>query len=339
MHNLLDIPHELICDLSLVVPAYNEEENVRAFFEEALRVLSELNGIFEIIFVDDGSKDSTYAEIQRVVEDVNRLPENLRTKFLVQGISFSRNFGKDAAFYAGLEVARGRNIASIDVDLEQPLPVLVAMYKELLSDEEIDCVAAYQERRRSSALRNFLSSKFYNVFSSASNMDVVLNASEFRVFRRNVATALLNLKERDRFTKGLFAWIGFNVKPYAFVPDKRHAGTTSYSMTDLFKYAILGLMSFSTAPLRIVSHLGLGISGLAILYFIFIIAKRLMFGVEIAGYATIVGLILLLGGIQLLVLGLIGEYLAQTFIQGKDRPIYISRKHITSDGNLQEDTL
>lgn len=205
------------------------------------------------------------------------------------------------------------------------------MVEKLFADQSIDCVAAYQEHRRRSRLRNWFSSFFYKLLGSTSGMDVVADASDFRAFRRNMRDALLGMPEYYRFSKGLFSWIGFKTLPFPYVPEDRLSGETSWSFWKLAKYAVSGLMSFSTAPLRIATWLGTGASALSIIYMVVVVAQRLMFGVEVPGYATIVSLVLLLGGLQLLVLGIVGEYLARVYTQGKNRPIYIKRSFESSD--------
>ena len=213
----------------------------------------------------------------------------------------------------------------IDTDMQQPPAIARQMVDILFEDDDLDCVAAYQEHRKRGALRNWCSSTFYRLLGASSGMDVLADASDFRVFRKNVRDALLNMTEYYRFSKGLFSWIGFKTKPFAYVPEDRLSGETTWSFWKLAKYAVNGLMSFSTFPLRIATWLGTGASALAIIYMAVVVFQRLMFGVDVPGYATIVSLVLLLGGLQLLVLGVMGEYLARVYTQGKNRPIYIER--------------
>lgn len=309
--------------ISLIAPAYNEEGNIAPFAESAAAAFSALpeGWACELIFVDDGSSDRTLSSMHAVLEDVSIEKSSLA----VSVVEFSRNFGKEAALYAGLEHAEGDICVLIDTDMQQPPAVARQMVDVLLADEALDCVAAYQEQRKRGKLRNWCSSIFYRLLGASSGMDVLADASDFRVFRRNVRDALLGMTEYYRFSKGLFSWIGFKTKPFPYVPEDRLSGETTWSFWKLAKYAVNGLMSFTTFPLRIATWLGMGASALAIVYMAVVVLQRLIFGVDVPGYATIVTLVLLLGGLQLLVLGVMGEYLARVYTQGKNRPIYIER--------------
>lgn len=314
--------------LSMIVPAYNEEANVRPFYQEALRVFGKTDISCDLIFVDDGSSDNTYSELTDIVEIARE-----SKAFSVQVLSFSRNFGKEAALYAGLEHARGDFIAFIDADLQQEPSTLLEMVRILEGNDDIDCVAACQTSRKKS-LTALLSHKFYQVLASSSNMEVVQDASDFRVFRRCVANALLSMGDYQRFSKGLFSWIGFKTYAYPYTPSARHAGESTWSFWGLLRYAINGLLSFSVAPLRAITSIGVVTSLAAFVYLAVVVVQRLAFGIDVPGYATIVALILLLGGVQLLALGFIGEYLSRSYIEGKHRPIYIERRYLTSDDEI-----
>jgi glycosyltransferase involved in cell wall biosynthesis len=248
----------------------------------------------------------------------------------VRVVSFSRNFGKEAAMYAGLAQASGRHCCFIDADMQQRPETAFAMLAELEKNPGFDCVAACQQNRRQGRVRAWLSRRFYGAFSSSSGMDVVDGASDFRVFTRAVADALLHMPEYFRFSKGLFAWIGFKTLPFAYSPDERLSGTTTWSLPKLVRYAAEGILSFSTSPLRIATFCGGLASFAALVYAIVVAVQRIAFGAEVPGYATIVILILLIGGVQLLVLGIMGEYLARAYIQGKHRPVYIVRETFSS---------
>ena len=315
--------------VSLIAPAYNEECNIAAFARAAAEAFRDLpeGWSCEVVFVDDGSRDATLEAMHAAMRDEEVLSAGLSVKV----VEFSRNFGKEAALYAGLEHAQGDITVLIDTDMQQPPAVARQMVEKLFADQSIDCVAAYQEHRRRSRLRNWFSSFFYKLLGATSGMDVVADASDFRAFRRTMRDALLGMPEYYRFSKGLFSWIGFKTLPFPYVPEDRLSGETSWSFWKLAKYAVSGLMSFSTAPLRIATWLGTGASALSIIYMVVVVAQRLMFGVEVPGYATIVSLVLLLGGLQLLVLGIVGEYLARVYTQGKNRPIYIKRSFESSD--------
>ena len=306
-------------ELSVIVPCHNEAENVEPLFAAIVDAFAEkLNGSYQVVFVDDGSSDSTLDLLRRVAESKPSSAE-------VTIVSFSRNFGKEAALYAGLEHARGQFVAFIDADLQQSPETLMEMYELLLSHDDVDCVAAYQESRGSGILRNAFSRCFYGILAKSSRMDIIPNASDFRVFRRSVAQALLTMGEYHRFTKGLFAWVGFSTLPFPYIPADRNAGETSWSFSSLVRYALEGLLSFSTFPLTIASYLGCITSGVSMIYLIVVVAKRLLWGVDIPGFATLAALILLFGGLQLLVMGIMGSYLARMYIQGKQRPIYLAK--------------
>ncbi|WP_217952373.1 glycosyltransferase [Adlercreutzia caecimuris] len=245
-------------------------------------------------------------------------------------LRFSRNFGKEAAIWAGINNAGGDIIGIIDVDLQQPPSDALAMCEILEQNPQYDCVAAFQETRRESGLMAKVKGSFYSLFAKLSSMDAIHNASDFRVFRRTVADAIRSLPESFRFSKGIFAWIGFNTLPYPYVPKERVAGDSKWSVAGLFKYAIEGMLAFSVAPLRIATVLGLIAALCAVVYFAIILIQTLVEGVEVPGYATLMSVVLLLGGAQLVCTGIMGEYLARTYLQGKNRPIYIEKQRIDS---------
>jgi glycosyltransferase involved in cell wall biosynthesis len=311
--------------VTLIAPAYNEEGNIRALYDAVDRAFfHEADLSCELVIVDDGSSDGTFAAMQGL--PTPPAPHRLAT------VSFSRNFGKEAALYAGLQRAHGDIVVFIDSDLQQPPHIARQMVQALIDNPDADCVAAYQEQRER-GLRSKLSHQFYRLLGASSNLDVLADASDFRAFRRPVADALLSMSEYYRFTKGLFAWVGFKTLPFPYTPAERHAGTTKWSARGLLKYAANGLLSFSTAPMKIAMWIG-GIASLAaFVYAIVVIVQRLAFGIDVPGYATIVCLVLLLGGIILLMQGIMGEYLARTYIEGKHRPIYLVRRESVKGGN------
>lgn len=281
--------------VSLIAPAYNEEGNIMPFARSVASAFRDLAGACELVFVDDGSSDNTLSAMRSVFDDSHIKESGL----IVRVVEFSRNFGKEAALYAGLEHSSGDICVLIDTDMQQPPAIARQMVDILLDDNQgrFDCVAAYQEQRKRGKLRNWCSSAFYRVLGASSGMDVLADASDFRAFRANVRNALLGMTEYFRFSKGLFSWIGFKTKPFPYVPNERLTGETTWSFWKLAKYAINGLMSFSTFPLRIATWLGAGASALAIIYMAIVISQRLLFGVDVPGYATIVSLVLLLGGV------------------------------------------
>lgn len=306
--------------LSLVVPCYNEAANVKLFTEQARSILQGIE--YEIIFINDGSKDDT---IKRLKEIKDEGKENLVI------INFSRNFGKEAGLYAGLEHAGGDYVVIIDADLQQPISVAREMYEFLEENEAYDAVAAYQAERKEGKILTWFKDAFYSIINKFSDVELYKNASDFRCLRKNVVQAILSMSEYHRFSKGIFSWIGFETYYRPYEVQERHAGTTSWSFWKLLNYALEGMISFSTKPLRMVISLGITTSAAAIVYMLVVIIQKLVWGNDVPGYPTIIVLILLLGGIQLTVIGIIGEYLAKVHIEVKNRPIYIAREVIRSE--------
>lgn len=303
--------------LSLVVPCYNEAENISAFQAAVITAFSGCGYEYEIIFVDDGSTDATLHELRKAYKG-QLCP--------VKVISFSRNFGKEAGLYAGLEHADGDYVSLIDADLQQR-PEIVRQMVQILEDQpEYDVVTAYQDRRSEGKVLSFFKKSFYRVINRMSDVDVRSDASDFRTFRRSVAESLITLCEYHRFSKGLFAWIGYNTCYIPYVAAPRHAGKSKWSFGRLMNYAVEGIIGFSTRPLRIATLIGSLTAVAAFLYLIFVVLQKLIWGIDIPGYATIIVLILLLGGVQLLCIGIIGEYVGRTFEQTKHRPIYIAKE-------------
>lgn len=300
--------------LSLVVPCYNEEENIALFAETAERALEGIE--YEIVFVNDGSKDNTIGELKKLVE---RRGANITV------VDFSRNFGKESGMYAGLQKARGEYISFVDADLQQPVSVAREMMEFLEENDEYDAVACYQEERIEGKGLSFLKKGFYRVINMMCDIQFREDASDFRTIRRNVADAILSMPEYHRFSKGIFAWVGYNTYYRPYEVQERNAGTTSWSTLKLFRYAIDGMISFSTKPLKLATGLGLFTSVCAVLYMLFVIFQKLIIGIDVPGYATLVVLILFIGGVQLTVLGIIGEYLARVHIESKHRPIFLER--------------
>ena len=301
--------------LSLVVPCYNEEKNVPLFYEAVKKDFADVNFEYELVFVNDGSHDGTFRELQKLCD--GDLP--------VKIVNFSRNFGKESAMYAGLKESEGDYVTIIDADLQQRPSIVLDMVKMLDSEPEYDCIAAYQDERKESKLLVFFKNGFYKLINKFSDTEFIQGASDFRTFRRPMVEAVLQMDEYFRFSKGLFSWVGFNTKFIPYEVEERATGTSKWSFWKLFKYAMVGIFAFTTAPLRIATVLGLLTSALSIVYLFVVVVQKLAFGIDVAGYATIVTLILLLGGIQLSCIGIIGEYIARTYIQTKGRPIYIAK--------------
>ena len=307
--------------LSLVVPCFNEEGNVRQFYEATEKALCNKEYDYEIIFINDGSKDATYARLKEIVEDSSQP---------IKVINFSRNFGKEAAVLAGLQASTGEFVTIIDADLQQKPEIVADMVDILDQREEIDCVAAYQEERKEKRIMVKMKNLFYKMIDKVCEIEFCKGASDFRTFRRSMVNAILSMPEYFRFSKGIFSWVGFETYYMPYTVEERNSGESKWSFTKLLRYAIEGFISFTTFPLKIATFLGSFTSVIAIIYLIIIVIQKLCFSINIPGYATIVGLILLLGGIQLMILGIIGEYLARVYIQGKNRPVYIIKEEISS---------
>lgn len=304
--------------LSIVVPCYNEEENIRPFVQSVREELGPLAGRmdYELIFINDGSHDNTLPVLQALVAEG---ADNITV------LDFSRNFGKEAAIYAGLRTAAGDYIAFVDADLQQPLAVVREMVEFLEQNPEYDAACAYQEMRLEGAGLSFLKRGFYRVINMLCEIPLHADASDFRVVRRPVGEAVLSMPEYHRFSKGIFSWIGFNTYYRPYQAAARHAGESSWSTRQLFRYAFDGIISFSTKPLRLATGLGGLLSAASLLYMVVVILQKLLFGNDVPGYPTLVVLILLMGGIQLVVLGIMGEYLARVHIETKHRPIYLQK--------------
>ena len=303
--------------LSLVVPCYNEAENVAAFQNAAISAFEGCGYDFEIVFVDDGSKDATLHELRKLYKE---------QKCPVKVVSFSRNFGKEAGIYAGLKETSGEYVCFIDADLQQRPEITRDMVKILDEQPEYDVVAAYQDRRGESKLLSFFKKGFYKIINHLSNVNLKSDASDFRTFRRSVADSILALGEYHRFSKGIFAWVGYNTCFIPYTACERAAGVSKWNFFKLLNYAIDGIIGYSTKPLRIATFLGGFTSFAAFAYLIVVVLQKLIAGIDVPGYATIIVLILLLGGMQLFCIGIIGEYVGRTFEQSKNRPIYIAKE-------------
>ena len=305
--------------LSIVVPCFNEEGSVEIFFKEVQKVLADYN--FEIIFIDDGSSDDTL----KIIKTMANTNPNIKY------VSFSRNFGKESAIYAGLKNASGDLIALMDADLQHP-PNLLPKMIEVLSGEDYDVAAARRVSRKGEPMfKSFFSRLFYKLFNRISDMDLKEGATDYRMMTRQVVDSILQLNEYNRFSKGLFQWVGFNTEWIDYENVERVAGQTTWSFWGLFRYSMEGIIAFTTAPLTISVVLGITISIIAFLYMIFIIAKYLLYSDPVQGFSTIMCTVLLLGGIQLLSIGILGKYLEKTFVETKKRPIFIIRESNIDD--------
>ncbi len=312
--------------LSLVVPCYNEEPNIPLFYNAVKSDFAGVRFDYELVFVNDGSSDGTLRELKKLCGG------DIRLKI----VDFSRNFGKEAAMFAGLRESEGDYVTVIDADLQQRPSIALEMVKILDTQQEYDCVAAYQENRNESKPLVFFKNSFYRLINKFSDTSFAQGASDFRTFRRRMVEAILEMQEYFRFSKGIFSWVGFNTKYIPYKAEERAAGSSKWSFRKLFKYALEGILAFTTAPLRVATILGIMTSVLSIIYLVVVVVQKLAFGINVEGYATIVVLILLLGGIQLCCIGIIGEYIARTYIQTKGRPIYIAREVIKNDVKNEE---
>lgn len=308
--------------LSLIVPCYNEEGNVEKFYDCVEAAFEGKVQSYEYVFVNDGSRDKT-------AENLKKLYNAHKDK--IQVISFSRNFGKESAIYAGLQHAKGDMVCLIDADLQQRPEVVLRMMEVMNSNEEIDCVTAYQEKRHENKLVAAIKSIFYKLINKLSDVDFVNGASDFRLLKRNMVDAVLKMTEFYRFSKGIFSWVGFNVEYIPYEACERECGKTKWGIKKLFKYALDGICAFSTAPLKLSIIIGVMLACASILYLIVVVVQKLWFGIDVPGYATIIVLLLLIGGTILFSLGIIGEYLSKMYIEVKNRPIYILKEHLKDD--------
>ena len=298
--------------ISIIAPCYNEEETIEPFLRRIEEILAQINEPYEIVFINDGSKDNTL----NVLLNAKQNFKNIRI------INFSRNFGKEAALTAGLDKARGEAAIPIDVDLQDP-PELI---KELVAKwrEGYDVVLAKRADRTSDSFAKRVSADlFYKLNGKISNVDIPNNVGDFRLMSKRVVEALKQLPENQRFMKGLFAWVGFKTTVIEYVREKREAGQSSFNGWKLWNFALDGITSFSTLPLRIWLYIGALVSFLSFLYGSFIILKTLIFGVDLPGYASLAVIMLFLGGIQLIGIGILGEYIGRIYSESKRRPSYI----------------
>lgn len=303
--------------ISIVVPCYNEEPVLEKFYAEIDKVSHEMNEVdFEFVFVDDGSKDGTLAEIKKLRE------KDQRVKF----VSFSRNFGKEAGLLAGLEYAKGDYIATMDADLQDPPALLPEMYAYVKSGE-YDCVATRRVSRKGEPpIRSFFARMFYKLINRMSKIEMVDGARDFRLMSRQMVNAIISMPEYNRYSKGLFSFVGFKTKWIEYENVQRAAGETHWSFWKLFAYAIDGILAFSTMPLAIASVLGFVFCLVAFVMIVVIVVKTLMFGDPVGGWPSTICVVLMMGGLQLLALGVIGQYLAKTYLETKRRPVYIVRE-------------
>lgn len=309
--------------LSLVVPCYNEEGNVEKFFSEVKRVFDGKVDDYEFVFVNDGSKDKTLKNLKKLY--------NEQKDSHIQVLSFSRNFGKESAIYAGLNHAKGDMVCLIDADLQQRPEVVLEMLDVMASNEELDCVTAYQDERKESKIMTSVKSLFYKIINGIAEVRFVNGASDFRLMKRAMVDAILEMTEYHRFSKGIFSWVGFNTEYIPYTVEERESGESKWGFRKLLKYAFEGIVSFTTFPLKLSAYVGFLSSIISVIYLIVVVVQKLAFGIDVPGYATIVVLVLLLGGLQLFSLGILGEYLSKIYVQVKNRPVYILKEHLGKD--------
>ena len=302
--------------VSLIVPCYNEEEALPFLYNALCDVRKEVTDhTFEFIFVNDGSRDKTSSVIKGFAEND---PD-------VKYIIFSRNFGKEAAMYAGLEKSSGDLVAIMDADMQDPPSLIPSMIRSIENDEA-DIIASRRVTRQGEPkIRSFFARMFYKLINSMVEVEIADGARDFRLMKRQVVDAILDLNERQRFSKGIFAWVGFRTKWIEYVNTERVAGETKWSFWKLFKYAIDGIVAFTTAPLRLATYLGFGFAGLGFFYLVYYFVRAIILRIynDVPGYPSLLCFILFIGGLTLMSLGVLGEYIGRTFIEVKRRPLYI----------------
>lgn len=310
--------------ISIVVPCYNEQESLPLFTGELSRIVGEMAAefdalSFEAVFVDDGSSDGTLSELKR-------LANSMTLPFATRYLSFSRNFGKEAAIYAGLEHARGDYVAIMDADLQDPPALLADMYRAV-TQEGFDCAAARRTTREGEPpIRSFFARRFYRLINKLSKTEVADGARDFRLMKRCVVDAVLSLGEYNRFSKGIFGWVGFKNKWIPYQNVNRAAGESKWSFFSLLLYSIDGIVAFSTKPLAVASVSGILLCLIALLFTVYIAVRTLLYGDPVAGWPSTACIILFIGGLQLLCMGIFGQYLAKTYLETKRRPIYLVRE-------------
>ena len=300
--------------ISIIVPCFNEEESLPLFYAEMEKIKFQINDHFEYIFVNDGSKDRTL----QVLRDLNQVDKS------VHYLSFSRNFGKEAAMYAGLQAAKGDYVTVMDVDLQDPPFLLPKMYA-MLQSGTCDCVAARRSSREGEGkIKSFLSNAFYGVINRLSRTEIVSGARDYRLMSRKMVDAVLEMSEYNRFSKGIFGWVGFHTEWLEFEHEDRCAGTSKWPLRKLLAYSVDGITGFSVAPLSFASVMGVLFFLISMILIVFIIGRTLLFGDPVAGWPSMACILFLVSGVQLFCTGIVGIYLSKTYLETKHRPIYIA---------------
>ncbi|MCR4599435.1 MAG: glycosyltransferase family 2 protein [Acetatifactor sp.] len=304
--------------LTVICPCYNEEESISLFYQELMKNTDYFTGKgvdLELLFVDDGSHDGTLSEIKKLREADER----------VHFVSFSRNFGKEAAMYAGLEKAKGEYLVIMDVDLQDPPSLLPEMFSYI--EQGYDTVATRRVNRKGEpVIRSFFARAFYGLMKKISKTEIVDGARDYRLMTRQVADAILSMREYNRFTKGIYGWVGFKTKWLEYENVERAKGETKWSFWKLFAYSIEGITAFSTVPLSIAAFVGALFCILAFIMIIFIIVRKMIFDDPVSGWPSLVCIILMTSGVQFFCTGILGQYLAKTYLEVKNRPIYIEKE-------------
>lgn len=307
--------------LNVVIPMFNEEGNVTLMYEKLSEVLNNIK--YQIIFINDGSIDNTYDKLKEVYS---------KDKEHVKVINFSRNFGKDAAIYAGLQNSNAEYTVIVDGDLQQNPKYLLTMMDFLDKTPEYDQVAMVnEERKKESFIVKFLKNSFYSFINVLSDTKFHKGASDFRMFRKNVVESILSLGENNRFSKGIFSWVGFNTKYMAYEVEDRHSGKSNFNIRSSFRYAWNGIVNFSVKPLKMATILGTICSLFAFVYLLIVLIKTLITGADVPGYPSLICVILLLGGLNLLAIGIVGEYISKMYLEIKKRPIYVAKNKLGFD--------
>lgn len=302
--------------ISIVVPCYNEGKTIPVFYAALIPVLEEIDTEYEILFIDDGSSDDTLFVIKSMTKQDHA----------IKYISFSRNFGKEAAMFAGLEAASGDYTVIMDVDLQDPPSLLKQMYADIRTGDW-DCVAARRSTRSGEPpIRSFFAKMFYKLINKISSTEIVDGARDFRMMTRRMVQAVLSVREYNRFSKGIFSWVGFKTKWISYDNIERSTGETKWSFSKLLLYSLDGIVAFSTVPLSIASVLGILFCLIALVLILVVVTKTLIWGDPVAGYPSMICVIFLLSGVQLFSIGIIGQYLSKTYMESKGRPIYITRE-------------
>ena len=303
--------------ISIIIPCYNEEETIDKLYKEIIKVTKKLKEVnFELLFIDDGSKDKTLKIVKKLSEKDNK----------VRYISFSRNFGKEAAMYAGLKESKGDYVAIIDADMQDPPEKIIEMY-EILKEKEYDCVALYTKKHRDyNFIRRFLTFIWYKIIKVLASVEQKPGARDYRLMTRQMVDAILDLEEYNRYSKGIFSFVGFNTKWLEVETNNRIAGKSKFNLYKLFKYSLEGIIAFSTKPLVLSAILGLFLCLIAFIFIIIIIVKTVIYGDPVSGWPSLACIVIFIGGLNLFFMGILGLYLSKTYSEVKNRPIYIVKE-------------